>query len=208
MDRDARPGRARAEQLGRAIKHILLAWAGANSCCAVHASRGAGSRRAPNSAGRAASAGGTPRSAGAAKLKARTSRSSSLSGRVRKRCSLPNSRIPKISTYSSYFPRSLCNIQRTDLQGLRENAAAGPGGARSGGNTVGGRAEGDAVATPPASNPATSTSPSASGPAPLLLLSQALLNQPRTQGSRTKCSDGPVGAVSRLAIRYYQVKKC
>ena len=206
MDRDARPRRARAEQLGLAIKHILLAWAGANSCCAVHASRGAGSRRAPNSAGRAASAGGTPRSAGAAKLKARTSRSSSLSGRVRKRCSLPNSRIPKISTYSSYFPRSLCNIQRPDLQGLRENA--GPSDARSGGNTAGGRAGGDAVATPPASTPATSesTSPSASGS--LLLLSQALLNQPRSQGSRTKCTDGPVGAVRRLAIRDYQVKKC
>ena len=104
------------------------------------------------------------------------------------------------------FPRSLCNIQRTDRQGLRENA--GPSDARSGGNTAGGRAGGDAVATPPASTPATSesTSPSASGS--LLLLSQALLNQPRSQGSRTKCTDGPVGAVRRLAIRDYQVKKC
>ena len=57
----------------------------------------------------AASAGAPPRSAVAAKHKASTSRSLSLSGRASKRSSLQSSRIPIISTYSSYFPLYLCN---------------------------------------------------------------------------------------------------
>ena len=57
----------------------------------------------------AASAGGAPRPAGAAKCKASTSRSSSLSGRVSKRSSLPNSRIPKFQLIQVIFPLSLCN---------------------------------------------------------------------------------------------------
>ena len=44
----------------------------------------------------AASVGGAPRPASAAKRKASTCRSSSLSGQVSKRCSLPNSGFPKI----------------------------------------------------------------------------------------------------------------
>ena len=46
-----RAARASSSSSGSSIKPILLAWTGANSCCAVHASRGAGSRHAPDSAG-------------------------------------------------------------------------------------------------------------------------------------------------------------
>ena len=65
MDRNARPRRALAEKrwlplvqgvclvvgvLARVIEYILI-WTGEKLCCAVHASPGLGSRRAPDSAG-------------------------------------------------------------------------------------------------------------------------------------------------------------
>ena len=77
----------------------------------------------------AASAGGASRPAGGAKRKASTSRSSSLSGRVSKRRSLPNSRIPKFQLIQVIFPLSLYNttyerIGRVRKITPRRNSAA------------------------------------------------------------------------------------
>ena len=93
----------------------------------------------------------------------RRGKAQSENGRISKRRSLPNSRIPKVSTYSSYFPPVPLLLPRsydlrTDRQGSQENAVAEPGGARA---AASGRGGGGAITTPPASTPATSTSPSA-----------------------------------------------
>ena len=84
--------RAQSSTLG-----ILLAWTGANTCCSVHASRGAGSRRAHDAAGGLLGQWGGQDQPARAKRKATrsTSRSSSLSGLISKRSSQPNSRIQK-----------------------------------------------------------------------------------------------------------------
>ena len=81
------------------IKHVLLAWTGANSCCAAEAPA-----HVAHPTRQAASAGGAPKSAGASpKRKTNTSRSSSLSEQASKRS------IYIFQKLTSYFPLSLCN---------------------------------------------------------------------------------------------------
>ena len=90
----ARPGRLPHRWGPRqAIKHILLARTGAYSCYAVNASRGASSRRVPDSGGLR---GWHAKIRRHGRGEASTSRSSSVSGQVSKCRSLPNSRFPKI----------------------------------------------------------------------------------------------------------------